>query len=108
MFCLLQQLLCGDAPIKFVDSTMLPVCKLERSSFHKVARSIAEYGKNHQGWHYGFKLHASITARGELCSIALTPANVYDAQMMPRILNKHTKIAVGDSHYGAKVMGRII
>jgi Transposase DDE domain len=108
MFELLSRILLNEAPLRFMDSTMLPVCKLERSSFHKVARSIANYGKNHQGWHYGFKLHASITARGELCSITLTPANVYDAQMMPRILNKYTKIAVGDSHYGAKVMGRII
>lgn len=108
MFQLLEQLLCSDAPIKFMDSTMLPVCKLERTSFHKVARSIAEYGKNHQGWHYGFKLHTSITAQGELCSVALTPANVYDAQMMPHILNNKTKVAVGDSHYGASVMGRII
>lgn len=108
MFSLLEQLLCSNSPIKFIDSTMLEVCKLQRSDAHKVAKKIAQYGKNHQGWHYGFKLHTAITARGELASLALTPANMYDAQMMPWILNKQTKIAVGDSHYGAKVMGQII
>lgn len=108
MFELLSRMLLDEAPLRFMDSTMIPVCTLKRSDRHKVARNIAEYGKNHQGWHYGFKLHTSITTRGELCSIALTPANVYDAQMMPCILNNHTKIAVGDSHYGASVMGRIM
>lgn len=108
MFSLLQYLLCDDAPIKLMDSTMLPVCKLKRAQKHRVAAGIAAFGKNHQGWHFGFKLHASITSDGQLCGIALTPANMHDAQVMPKILNNRTKIAVGDSTYGAKVMGRIM
>jgi len=108
MFELLSRILCDGEALRFMDSTMLPVSTLERSNYHKVAKNIAAYGKNHQGWHYGFKLHAAITSAGSLCSIALTPANIHDAQMMPHILNAHTKIAVGDSHYGASVMGRII
>lgn len=108
MLVLLQQLLCADEPLKFMDSTMLPVCTLKRADGHKVAQGIAQFGKNHQGWHYGFKLHVSINKAGRLCGLIFTPANVYDAQMMPKILNNRTKIAVGDSHYGASVMGRII
>lgn len=108
MFGVLQFLLCAHAPIKLLDSTMLPVCKLKRAEKHKVAQRIAAFGKNHQGWHYGLKLHVSITPDGKLCAIVLTPANVYDAQVMPKLLNKQTKIAVGDSHYGASVMGRLI
>ena len=108
MFSLLQLLLATDEPLKLMDSTMLPVCKRQRSDSHKVAQHIAKFGKNHQGWHYGFKLHTSITPDGRLGGIALTPANVYDAQMMPKIINRKTKIAVGDSHYGASVMRRII
>jgi hypothetical protein len=73
-----------------------------------VAKGIAQFGKNHQGWHYGFKLHASIDFEGRLSQVALTPANVYDAQMMPNILNEYAKVAVGDTLYGAKVMGKII
>jgi hypothetical protein len=108
MFSLLQFLLCADAPIKLLDSTMLPVCKLKRADRHKVARGIAAFGKNHQGWHYGFKLHVSITPDGKLCAAVLTPANIHDAQVMPRLLNQKTKLAVGDSTYGASVMGRLI
>lgn len=108
MFTLLQQLLCTTESVRFMDSTMLPVCKLQRAENHKVAQRIARFGKNHQGWQYGFKLHASVNKQGQLCGMALTPANVYDAQVMPKILNRHTRVAVGDSHYGARVMGRLI
>jgi len=103
---LLQQVLCANEPLRFVDSTMLPVCKLHRADTHKVAKGRAAFGKNHQGWHYGFKLHASVDPHGRLCGIALTPANVHDAQVLPRIVNAHTKIAVGDGAYTASVMQR--
>lgn len=104
MWVLLEQLLRHDAPLQFLDSTMLPVCKLVRADRHKVAVSIAQYGKNHQGWHYGFKLHVGVDGRGVLGSVVFTPANVYDGQVIPQLVNCQTKIAVGDSHYGGKVM----
>ncbi len=100
----LEKLLVRKANVRLMDSTMVPVCKLSRAESHKVAKKVATFGKNHQGWHYGFKLHASIDPRGKLCGLAFTGANVYDAQMMPWILNSHTKIAVGDGGYTARVM----
>jgi hypothetical protein len=100
----LQSLLTATAPIRLMDATMLEVCKLERMGQHKVAKGVAEMGKNWQGWHYGFKLHASIDRQGRFCGLALTPANVYDAQMMPAILNQYAKVAVGDGTYNAAKM----
>ena len=108
MVQLLEMICVSDAPVTLVDSTMLQVCTVARANQHKVAKRIAQYGKNRQGWHYGFKLHASVTLNGQLTSIAFTPANKYDAQMMPAILKKGITIAVGDSHYGASVMRKKI
>lgn len=105
---LLEQLLAQQSPLRFMDSTMVPVCKKYRADSHKVAKNIAAFGKNHQGWHYGFKLHASIDREGRLCGLALTPANTYDAQMMPQILNRETQVAVGDGGYTARVMREYI
>jgi hypothetical protein len=105
---LLQQLLCWKAPLKIMDSTMVPVCTLDRAATHRVAKRVARFGKNYQGWHYGFKLHVSIDAAGRLCGFVFSPANSYDSHAMPLILNRHTKVAVGDSHYGASVMCRKI
>lgn len=105
---ILNSILAAQSPIRIMDSTMLQVCKLVRADRHKVCKNIARFGKNHQGWHYGFKLHASVDLEGKLCAIHFTPANVHDAQAMPMILNKHTKLAVGDGGYTASVMKKII
>jgi hypothetical protein len=108
MITLLESLLCDTEPIRIMDATMLPVSKPHRADSHKVAKDIAQFGKNWQGWHYGFKLHASIALDGRLCALMLTGANIYDAQVMPKLLNQHCTLAVGDTLYGAKVMGKII
>ena len=103
-FDLLSALLSSEEATRIMDSTMLPVCKLHRADRHKTARNMVAFGKNWQGWHFGFKLHASISLDGRLCGVALTGANVYDAQMEYLLLNKHTRVAVGDTLYGASVM----
>lgn len=100
----LRSLLCTTAPIRLMDATMIEVCKLARADQHRVAKDVADFGKNWQGWHYGFKLHASVDRQGRFCGLALTPANIHDAQMMPAILNEHTKVAVGDGTYNASKM----
>jgi len=104
MYALLLRLLSTEEPIKIGDSTMIEVCKLHRTDQHRVAKKVAAFGKNHQGWHYGFKLHVSITLRKELCSVVLTSADVYDGQVSQVIFNTRTRLGIGDSHYGARVM----
>jgi len=103
---LLEQTLQKDAQLRFMDSTMLPVCRLVRADRHKVARGIAAFGKNHQGWHYGFKLHAACNAKGQLAAVYFTPANENDGQQIPHLVNSQTYIAVGDGGYTAQVMRR--
>lgn len=104
MVWLLQSLLVSDAPLRFADSTMLPVCKPIRADRHKVAKGIAEFGKNWQGWHYGFKLHAAIDHNNRLAALVFTPADEHDNQVMERLVNDSTRVLVGDSHYGGSVM----
>ena len=76
---LLKESLQTDSQVQFVDSTMLPICRDVRADSHKVAKEIAAFGKNHQGWYYGFKLHATVNAKGQLCGFHFTPANFHDA-----------------------------
>lgn len=96
-----RSLLASDAPLRFADSTMLPVCKPVRVDRHRVAKGVADFGRNHQGYHYGFKLHVSIDHHDRLSAFLFTPANVYDGQVLVRLVNQSTGIVVGDSHYGA-------
>jgi len=83
---------------------MLPVCRLVRADRHKVAKGVAAFGKNWQGWHYGFKMHTAIDHEDSLCAIYFTPANVHDAQVIPKLVNEQTTIGVGDTAYNAGVM----
>lgn len=99
-FRLLEQVLVTDAPLKLMDGTMLPVCQHKRADEHRVARGIANFGRNWQGWHYGFKLHASVTVDGRLCAIAFTQASVHEKHLVQKLLGTTTRIAVGDSSYG--------
>lgn len=106
MVWLLQRLLHYSSQLRFGDSTMLPVCKNVRADRHKVAKAVAAWGKNWQGWHYGFKLHASVDHENNLTGICFTPADVYDAQRMEELVKgmRPGGTLVGDSHYGASVM----
>lgn len=101
---LLMSLMRTSASVRIMDATMLPVCRLHRANDHKTAQGLARFGKNHQGWHYGFKLHASIDLSGVLCGLVLTPANVHDARMMYCLCDGNTRLAVGDTLYGARIM----
>lgn len=105
---LLQNLLVTDAPLKFMDGTMLPVCRHKRADAHKVARNVANFGKNWQGWHFGFKLHASVTLDGKLCGLMFTTASVHEKHPVEKLLGKKTKIAVGDTSYsGSELRKRL-
>lgn len=85
---------------------MLPVCKIYRADRHRVAKGIAAFGKNHQGWHYGFKLHAACNPKGHLAAVYVTPANENDGQQIPKLVHDATMVAVGDGGYTASVMRR--
>ncbi|MCX6810637.1 MAG: IS982 family transposase [Candidatus Berkelbacteria bacterium] len=104
----IKSLLLDQASIRFMDSTMLEVCKYQRANEHKVCKGLAKFGKNWQGWHFGFKLHASIDFKGRLCGFVISPANTHDSRAEPYLLNKHTKLAVGDTTYGGKAMNDFI
>ena len=104
MWELIENSLATESVIRFADSTMLPVCKKIRADRHKVCKGIAAFGKNWQGWHFGFKLHASINNFGQFSGLYFTPANEHDAQQLPHLVKGGAKIVVGDSTYGARVM----
>lgn len=105
---LLQSTLSTATPLRFADSTMLPVCRLVRADRHKVAKAVAAFGKNHQGWHYGFKLHASIDHQCRLAALYFTPANEADMLQLRHLVNQTTDIVVADAGYTAQVTRRHI
>jgi len=49
LLCVLYRTLSHTESVRLVDATMLPVCKQHRADRHKVAKAIAQFGKNWQG-----------------------------------------------------------
>jgi hypothetical protein len=103
---ILDGLLEDEAQLRFMDSTMLEVCRLVRRKLHKTARGYAHTGHNWQGEHYGFKLHASVDNEGRLCAYIFTTATVHDSRAIPKLVNEYTKVAVGDSGYRSAPLHR--
>lgn len=103
---LLTRILSTGTPLRFADSTMLPVCRPIRADRHKVARGVATFGKNWQGWHYGFKLHAAIDHSGRLAAVWFTGANEADVLQLKHLVNPATRVVVGDAGYTANVTRR--
>jgi hypothetical protein len=103
---LLGDILVSGAKLRFLDSTMLEVCKLVRRRWHRVARGQAHTGHNWQGEHYGFKLHASVDNDGRLCAWIFTSANVHDSRAIPVLVDESTDIAVGDQGYRSAPLHR--
>jgi len=104
---LLSGLLANEAELRFMDSTMLEVCRLVRRHCHKVAKGYAKTGYNWQGEHYGFKLHASIDNDGRLCAYVFSDALAHDSRAIPYLVNEHTKVAVGDTGYRSALKKKV-
>ena len=87
--------------VSYVDSTPLPVCHVRRGARNRVFADLARFSKTTSGWFFGFKLHLTVSDRGELLGFALTVASVDDrnrnviARLTERVFGK----LVGDKGY---------
>jgi hypothetical protein len=85
--------------ISFVDSTKIKVCENLRIPQHKQFADLARRGFTSTGWFYGFKLHLSVSERGELLSWFITPGNTDDRRPVPLLARKLWGKLFGDKGY---------
>ena len=89
-----------SSPLVFADSTLLPVCANHKAGRYRTAQGTAKWGKNHQRWAFGFKLHLAVNPARQITALTFSPASAHDSQHMSKLVNPATDILVGDSHYG--------
>jgi hypothetical protein len=99
LFALQKSLAGRTEGIAFVDSTVLSVCHICRSSHHKVFKNIAKKGKTTTGWFFGMKLHLVINHRAEIVTWMLTPGNVDDRKPVPTLVHGLFGKIYGDRGY---------
>lgn len=85
--------------ISFVDSTKLAVCQNLRIPRHRQFADCAGRGKTSVGWFYGFKLHLTVSERGELLSWFITADNVDDRRPVPGLARRLWGKLFGDKGY---------
>lgn len=85
--------------ISFVDSTKLAVCQNLRIPRHKQFADLAGRGKTSVGWFYGFKLHITVSDRGELLSWFITAGNVDDRRPVAALARPLWGKLFGDKGY---------
>lgn len=85
--------------ISFVDSTKLAVCQNLRIPRHKQFADCAGRGKTSVGWFYGFKLHLTVSERGDLLSWFITAGNVDDRRPVAKLAKRLWGKLFGDKGY---------
>jgi Transposase DDE domain len=85
--------------ISFIDSTPIAVCNNKRITRNKVFEGVAAIGKSTMGWFYGFKLHLIVNDRGGLLKALVTPGNVDDRALVPKMTDKLFGKMFGDKGY---------
>lgn len=99
MFILQRSLEKVSEGIAFIDSTILSVCHICRSSSHRVFKKIAYKGKTTTVWFFGIKLHLVINHRGEVISWMLTSGNVSDLTSVESLCDKLMGKIFGNKGY---------
>ena len=102
LFCYLSSLLQPCRGISFIDSTILTVCHVRRSSSHKTFQNIASKGKTSTGWFFGLKLHLVINEYGELQAFQLTSGKTHDLASVDFLTKKLFGYIFGDKAYLSK------
>ena len=94
------QLLNRDShPLKFTDSTDIPVCLNKNGKSHRTMKGLAAWSKTGKGWFYGLKLHLTSDVKGKALALKLTPGNSDDRSILRRMNEKLRGLFVTDAGY---------
>jgi hypothetical protein len=102
---LMNQILCKtniseEEAVYIVDSTKLPICKTIYSNRAKVGLGAADYGKNIEGWFFGFKLHIIINSNMDIVSFKFSKASTSDISVLNSFMTKDLiGLLFGDKGY---------
>jgi len=88
--------------VYYIDSTPLAVCHNKRINKHKVFRDLAARGKTSMGWFFGFKIHFVFNSLREIVAVQMTPGNISDASVVPKLTQDLTGKLFGDKGYIGK------
>lgn len=93
-------------PVKFTDSTDLPVCLNKNGKSHRTMTGLATWSKTGKGWFYGLKLHLTSDVRGKVLALKLTSSNSDDRAIFRQMNEKLRGLFVADAGYVSEKLQR--
>jgi hypothetical protein len=97
---LMQMNIVEEGGVYIIDSTALPICKTINSNCATLGLGLADYGKNIEGWFYGFKLHIIIDSNMNIVSFKFSTASTSDISALDqRIVRGLQGYLIGDRGY---------
>ena len=86
-------------PLKFTDSTDIPVCLNKNGKTHRTMKGLAAWSKTGKGWFYGLKLHLTGDVAGQVLALKLTPGASDDRAIFRQMNEKLRGLFVADAGY---------
>lgn len=86
-------------PVKYTDSTDIPVCKGEHASKHKTMKFYASWAGTSTGTFYGLKLHITTDFQQRLLRVYLATGKLDERDVFPLINTQLEGIFVLDAGY---------
>lgn len=93
-------------PLKYTDSTDVPVCLVKNARRHRTMRDFARWGKTRKGWFYGLKWHLTVDAHKRILSFTFTPGNRDDRSQFMRLNELLAGVFVADAGYVSYKLAR--
>ncbi|MBI5400748.1 MAG: IS982 family transposase [Candidatus Yonathbacteria bacterium] len=89
----------NSQPVKFTDSTDIPVCQNKNASRHQTMKGLAAWSKTSKGLFYGLKLHLSADFQGKVLALKFTSGNSNDRAIFRKMNEKLRGLFVADAGY---------
>ena len=102
----LQLLGKSSHPLKFTDSTDLPVCLNKNGKSHRTMKGLATWSKTGKGWFYGLKLHLTSDVKGKILALKLTSGGSDDRGIFRQMNDKLRGLFVADAGYVSESLAR--
>ena len=83
-----------------IDASKMPICKIIYANQASLGQGLADYGKNLEGWFFGFKIHLIINKNMEIIAFKFTPASTSDITALDEKMVAGLKgFLIGDKGY---------
>lgn len=89
-------------PVKYIDSTDIPVCLFKNAKNHKTMKLLADFRRSSKGTYFGIKMHLLVDFNQKFLGIKFTSSKTDDREMVIPLAKELKGLFIGDAGYISK------